>query len=232
MSITKEKITVGGIPAIIWGKPADKAYIHVHGKCSRKEYAEGFAEIAEAKGFQTISFDLPQHGERANEDYPCNIWSGMTDLRKIYDFAAGKWQSLSLFACSIGAFFSLNAYAELPLQKALFRSPIVDMNLLIHNMFEWFGVTEEELHEKGEIPTPVETLSWKYYAYVREHPIEKWNIPTAVLYGGLDNLQPREAIEAFCKRFGAALTVSEQSEHPFMAESDAPIVADWLEANI
>ena len=106
------------------------------------------------------------------------------------------------------------------------------MNLLIHNMFEWFGVTEEELHEKGEIPTPVETLSWKYYAYVREHPIEKWSIPTAVLYGGLDNLQPREVIEAFCKRFGAALTVSEQSEHPFMAESDAPIVADWLEANI
>ena len=30
----------------------------------------------------------------------------------------------------------------------------------------------------------------------------------------------------------AVLTVSEQSEHPFMAESDAPIVADWLEANI
>lgn len=51
MSITKEKITVGGIPAIIWGKPVDKAYIHVHGKCSRKEYAEGFSEIAEAKGF-------------------------------------------------------------------------------------------------------------------------------------------------------------------------------------
>ena len=67
---------------------------------------------------------------------------------------------------------------------------------------------------------------------MREHPIEKWSNPTAVLYGGLDNLQPREAIEAFCERFGAVLTVSGQSEHPFMAESDTPIVAGWLEANI
>lgn len=232
MSITKEKIAVGKIPAIIWGKPADKAYIHVHGKGSRKEYAESFAEIAEAKGCQTISFDLPCHGERRDESYPCDIWNGMRDLGEIYDFAKEKWQSMSLFGCSIGAFFALNAYGGLPFEKALFQSPIVDMNLLIHNMFAWFRVTEEELREKGEIPTPVETLSWKYYTYVKEHPIEKWSIPTAVLYGGLDNLQPIEAINAFCEKFGAALTVSKQSEHPFMAASDAPIVASWLEANI
>ena len=41
----------------------EKVYIHVHGKMSRKEYAEAFAEIAEKKGYQTISFDLPEHGE-------------------------------------------------------------------------------------------------------------------------------------------------------------------------
>ena len=90
MSITKEKITVEGIPSIIWGEPSEKAYIYVHGKCSRKEYAEGFAKIAEAKGFQTISFDLPCHGERTDENYPCDIWNGMRDLGAIYDFAAEK----------------------------------------------------------------------------------------------------------------------------------------------
>lgn len=106
------------------------------------------------------------------------------------------------------------------------------MDLLIHNMFGRFGVTEEQLCEKGEIPTPIETLSWKYYTYVKEHPIEKWVIPTAVLYGGLDNLQSIDAIRAFCDKFGAALTVSEKSEHPFMAESDASIVEGWLSENI
>lgn len=232
VSITKEKIYIAGIPAIIWGAPSEKAYIHVHGKCSRKEYAEGFAEIAEAKGFQTVSFDLPKHGERENESCPCDIWSSMRDLRTIYDFAAERWSEISLFGCSIGAFFSLNTYSALPIKKALFQSPIVDMDLLIHNMFGRFGVTEEQLCEKGEIPTPIETLSWKYYTYVKEHPIEKWDIPTAVLYGGLDNLQSIDAIRAFCDKFGAALTVSEKSEHPFMAESDASIVEGWLSENI
>ncbi len=232
MSITKEKITVEGIPSIIWGEPSKKAYIYVHGKCSRKEYAEGFAKIAEAKGFQTISFDLPCHGERTDENYPCDIWNGMRDLGAIYDFAAEKWKSISLFACSIGAFFALNAYNALPIKKALFQSPIVDMDLLIHNMFGWFGVTEKELREKGEIPTPVETLSWKYYTYIKEHPIESWNIPTEILYGGRDNMQTIEAIKAFCEKFKASLSVSEKSEHPFMGEGDAVVAEKWLLENI
>ena len=43
------KIIIEGIPAIIWGEASEKVYIHVHGKMSRKEYAEAFAEIAEKK---------------------------------------------------------------------------------------------------------------------------------------------------------------------------------------
>lgn len=58
----KELLTINGIPAILWGNASDKIYIHVHGKMSRKEYAESFAAIAERKGYQTLSFDLPEHG--------------------------------------------------------------------------------------------------------------------------------------------------------------------------
>lgn len=63
--IEVKKLSIGGIPALTWGREADKAYIHVHGKMSRKEFAEDFAVIAEEKGYQTLSFDLPEHGERA-----------------------------------------------------------------------------------------------------------------------------------------------------------------------
>lgn len=35
-------------------------------KNGNKEEALFFADIAERKGYQTISFDLPSHGERKN----------------------------------------------------------------------------------------------------------------------------------------------------------------------
>lgn len=72
--ITK-KIRINNIPAIIWGEKSDKVYLFVHGKMSSKEAAEEVAKIAEQKGYQTISFDLPQHGERTEESARCDIWN-------------------------------------------------------------------------------------------------------------------------------------------------------------
>lgn len=40
---------------------------------SDNESAETFAQIAENKGYQTISFELPEHGERISEKYRCDI---------------------------------------------------------------------------------------------------------------------------------------------------------------
>lgn len=66
----KQNMRIGGIPAILWGEPSEHVYLHVHGKQSCKELAEEFAQIAQEKGFQTLSFDLPQHGERREEPTP------------------------------------------------------------------------------------------------------------------------------------------------------------------
>lgn len=68
---------IDGIPAILWGKTSEKIYIHVHEKMSRKEYAEQFPLSAENKSFQTLSFDLPEHGERTDNTYRCDVWNGM-----------------------------------------------------------------------------------------------------------------------------------------------------------
>ena len=226
-----QKFMLGNIPAILWGEDSNRVYVHVHGKMSRKEYAESFAAIAETKGYQTLSFDLPEHGERTDSKR-CDVWDGVSDLRTISDYAFANWERVSLYACSIGAYFSLNAYNTMPFEKALFQSPIVDMEWLVKNMMLWSGVTEAELESKKEIPSPVDTLRWDYYQYIISHPITQWNIPTAILYGGKDNLQPEESVRAFAEKFGCSLTVSENSEHPFMAQSDAPIVENWLCRNI
>ena len=226
-----QKFMLDDIPAILWGKDSNRVYVHVHGKMSRKEYAESFAAIAETKGYQTLSFDLPEHGERTDSKR-CDVWDGVSDLRTISDYALANWERVRLCACSIGAYFSFNAYNAMPFEKALFQSPIVDMERLVKNMMLWSGVTEAELESKKEIPSPVDTLRWDYYQYIISHPITQWNIPTAILYGGKDNLQPEESVRAFAEKFGCSLTVSENSEHPFMAQSDALIVENWLCRNI
>lgn len=147
----RETLCIDGIPAILWGKPSTKIYIHVHGKMSRKEYAEQFASIAERKGYQTLSFDLPEHGERIGDTCRCDVWNGIHDLNIIADYVFPRWDKVSLFAGSLGAYFSLNAYTGRAFAKALFQSPIVDMQWLVEHMMIWAGVTEERLKQEKVI---------------------------------------------------------------------------------
>jgi len=228
----REKICINGIPAIIWGVDSDKIFIHVHGKMSRKEYAEQFALIAEDKGYQTISFDLPEHGERTNHSYRCDVWNGMKDLALIADYVFEKWNSVSLYACSLGAYFALNAYGNRNFDRILFQSPILDMKWLVDHMMLWSNVTAQQLELEKEIETPIDTLRWDYYKYIEEHPIRKWHMGTHILYGKLDTLQDMKCIQEFADKFDAKLTVSENSEHAFMDENDIKIVNEWLEKSI
>lgn len=228
----KEILRIGGIPAILWGNESEKIYIHVHGKMSRKEYAENFAMFAENRGCQTLSFDLPEHGERIGDTYRCDVWNGMHDLNVIADHVFGRWNQVSLFACSLGAYFALNAYADRPFDKCLFQSPIVDMKWLVEHMMMWSNVTEKQLEDEKEISADIDILRWDYYQYIQTHPITKWPITTSILYGGRDNLQPIESLQSFADKFQCRLTVSEQSEHPFMSTSDYGIVEQWLIENI
>lgn len=226
------KFYIGKIPVIIWGAKSDKVYIYVHGKMSDKESAETFARIAENKGYQTISFDLPEHGGRKDENYRCDIWNGISDLHRISAYTFANWKSVSLFACSLGAYFSLQAYKDITFEKCFFLSPIVNMEYLIKNMFQWFHVTEEMLYTKREIPTPIDTLSWDYFQYVKKNPVARWNSPTCILYGGKDKLQSLQVIENFAKSNSVLLTISEQREHSFMGNGDDKIIKSWICDNL
>ncbi len=228
----KDKVLIQDIPSIIWGKKSDKVYLFVHGKMSSKESAEDFAEIANAKGYQVLSFDLPEHGERNDTDYRCNIWNGIHDLKVIGDFVRSNWNTVSLYGCSLGAYFSLHAFANMHFDQCLLQSPILDMEYLIHNMFNWFGVTEDRLEREKEVSTPIDILSWDYYCYVKSHPITQWNSPTSILYGSMDQLQSLDIMEQFARMFQCNLTVSEGSDHPFAGEEQMSIAKQWIIRNI
>ena len=77
-----------------------------------------------------------------------------------------------------------------------------------------------------------ETLSWKYLTYAEEHPITRWDSPTAILYAGKDHLTARETVDDFAKRFGCTVTVMENWEHWFHTEEQLAVLDAWLRKEI
>ena len=151
-----------------------------------------------------------------------NPWTVVPELRAVMAFMKTRWNEISLRANSIGAYFSMKAFGNEVLHRALFVSPVVDMEKLICSMMNWAGVTEDKLQEKVEIQTSFgETLSWRYLSWVREHPVESWCCPTSILYAGEDNLTSRETVEAFVKEYHAALTVMETASTGFIRRSSS-----------
>lgn len=229
----QEKIQINNIPTILYGSASDRLYLYVHGKHSSKEEAERFANIAVKSGYQVLSFDLPEHGERANEQYSCTAQNGVHDLNAIYSFVKNKYNSISLYACSLGAYFSLVAFQDITFDRCLFLSPILDMERLILNMMKWAGISENDLKEKGTYETSFgETLSWSYYEYVRSNRVVKWNSPTFILYGENDNLTERCILDSFVIQNDCMVDVMQGGEHYFHTKEQLDYLRNWLEKQL
>lgn len=224
----KTDLKIDHIPAILWGDKADRIDLFVHGKGGSKEEAEHFAEIVCDKGWQVLSIDLPEHGERVSEKESFDPWNVVPELQSVMLYLKSRWGKIGLRANSIGAWFSLLAFGEEAFEKCLFVSPVLDMGRLICNMMRWASVSEEMLRQKQEIKTDFgETLSWKYLMYVKEHPILKWDSPTAILYAGKDNLTERCVVDSFCTHFHSELSVMETGEHWFHTPEQLALLDRW-----
>lgn len=228
-----ERINIDGIPSIIWGEKSSKVFIAVHGNMSNKEdeVIKILAEKVIGKGYQLLSFDLPEHGERKNDTtYLCKVQNCVKDLKQIMEYAKLNYSEINLWACSMGAYFSLLAYKNEEIKQCLFLSPVVNMKVIINNMMLWSNTTEEELEEKREIKTDFgQTLYWEYYKYVKDNPITNWNKKTYILYGNKDNMQNEDIIKNFSNKFNCGLTILENGEHYFHTEEQLKFYKEWLE---
>lgn len=224
----REHITLGGVPALLWGPPAERVFLYVHGQGGSKEEAASFSGAACPRGWQVLSVDLPGHGERAEESDSFDPWHAVPELRRVMDHIGANWAAAALYANSIGAWFSMLALRDRDLERCLFVSPILDMTKLIQTMMGWAGVTEERLKAEGTIPTDFgQTLSWDYLTYAREHPVVRWPFPTSILYAGQDHLTDRAAVEDFARRFSCRLTAMEQGEHWFHTPEQLAFLERW-----
>lgn len=228
----QKQISIGHIPAILWGDISGKLIIAVHGNKSHKEdvVIETLASIATNRNYQVLSFDLPEHGDRKVEGILCKVQTCVFELESVMEYAKTVSTEISLFACSIGAYFSLLAYSSKQLQQAIFLSPVVDMERIICNMMSWSGISEAQLKKEQEIPTPTgQVLYWDYYTYIKSHPASAWGIPTWILYGEKDTVSERDCIETFVAKHSSNLTILKNAEHFFHTSEQIKCFSQWLE---
>ena len=231
----KKYFKIENIPAILWGESSENIFIAVHGNMSNKEddIIQIFAKEAVSLGYQVISFDLPEHGERVEEDIKCKVWDCVRELNLIMNYVKQNWNNISLFACSMGAYFSLLAYKDDFIKQSLFISPVLNMKRIIDNMMIWFDIDEEYLKSKQTVKTPIgQNLYWDYYCYVKDNPIDKWNIPTNILYGLKDDLCESDIVFKFVKRFNCNITVMNKGEHYFHTQEQLKFFKQWVDESI
>lgn len=163
--------------------------IYVHGKGGNANEAEHYKPFfAES---DVIGFDYQAQ----------NPWEAQKEFSSFFEVHSQGYDSVTLIANSIGAFFSMSALTEQQIAQAILISPVVNMEKLIVDMMMWANVTEEELRIKKEIPTE---------------------------FGEKDNLTSIETISEFAGRIGASLTVMKDGEHWFHTEEQMEFLDDWL----
>lgn len=194
--------------------------IYIHGKGGNAEEANHYRPLFADS--DVMGFDYKSQ----------NPWDAKNEFSRFFDLHSKGYDSVILIANSIGVYFSMSALAEKQISKAMFISPVVNMEKLISDMMTWSNVTEEELRSRKEIATELgETLSWEYLCYVRKHPIE-WSIPTCILYGEKDNLTSIETVSEFADKIGAPLTVMKGGEHWFHTDAQMEFLDNWIKKSI
>ena len=229
----QQNLMINEIPAVLWGSTSSRVFVAVHGDKSNKsdEAVVIFAEEAAKKGYQTLSFDLPEHGERQGKPDRCGFERCVEDLKAVMAYARKNFESVGVFGCSLGAYFCMLAYPRERIRQSLFLSPVVDMMGLIRGIMTGFGISEEQLAQAGMIETPVKTLYWEDYCYAKERVLA-WDKPTALLCGEKDVVCDLETVTQFAKQSNADITVMAAGEHYFHTAEQLDFYRKWLERTI
>ena len=84
-----EPFSLGGMPALRWGRPSRRGILYLHGQGGSKAEAAFFAAAAADAGWQTVSVDLPGHGDREAEAGAVSVRSrseGDIGVMKVEEF--------------------------------------------------------------------------------------------------------------------------------------------------
>lgn len=185
--------------ALLIGAKSKKVFLFVHGLHGYKEEALAFAKVAVPMGYQVLGIDIPA------ERQP---WEVLPLLSDVCDYLYKNWPSVSIRANSIGAWFSLLAFQGKDVEKALFVSPILDMEKYI------------ELMPQREDA---------YYEWVVNHPITHWDAPTFILRPEVDMVVSEEVSRDFIRQHQCQVTIMPGGEHWFHTSEQLAFLKVWEE---
>ena len=181
--------------------------VYIHGKGGSVDEADYYRKFFNDE-YGLIAFDY-------KSELP---WAVKDEFQNYFVDIFARYDEVVLIANSIGAYFSFLSLSKFNIEKAMFISPIVDMEKLILDKMKEVGISEKNLFLRKVIHTQSgEALSWDYLAYVRNNPIT-WNIPSSILYGKKDNMTNVRTISKFAEKISADLAIVENGEHWFHTE--------------
>ena len=193
------------------------AVIYIHGQGGNAEEANRYKKFL-GDEYDVIGFDY-------KSKFP---WEAKKEFPKFLDSITHRYSDIFLIANSIGAYYSMLSLANKSIEKAMFISPIVDMEKVILNMMAQSNISEANLRKRKEITTSSGThLSWRYLSHARNNPII-WNIPTHILYAENDNITSLETMTNFANKIGATVTVMNHGEHWFHTEEQMNFLDKWF----
>lgn len=193
------------------------AVIYVHGKGGNAEEANHYKQFFD-DNFEIIGFDYKS----------LNPWDAKIEFINYFNTIISKYNKIYLIANSIGAYFSLISLTDMPIEKAMLISPIIDMESIILNIMKCENITEDKLMSEKEIETSFgESLSWDYLSYVRKNTIH-WDIPTNILFADNDNMTSVDTMTNFANKINANLTTMKGGEHWFHTDEQMKFLDNWF----
>ena len=193
------------------------AVIYVHGKGGNAEEANHYKQFFD-DNFEIIGFDYKS----------LNPWDAKIEFINYFNTIISKYNKIYLIANSIGAYFSLISLTDMPIEKAMLISPIIDMESIILNIMKCENITEDKLMSEKEIETSFgESLSWEYLSYVRKNTIH-WDIPTNILFADNDNMTSVDTMTNFANKINANLTTMKGGEHWFHTDEQMKFLDNWF----
>ena len=105
-----------------------KLVVYIHGKGGSAAEAEHYKKLFPA--YDVIGFDYQAQ----------TPWDAVSEFTAFFTPLRQQYDTVVLLANSIGAFFSMSSLSEKFIDRALFISPIVNMETLISDMMGWAGL--------------------------------------------------------------------------------------------
>ena len=128
------ELEAAGLNASLYGPPADRVWLYVHGKGGCKEEAADFAALACPRAGRYWRPTCRSTGHAAGTGCPWTPGTQRPSCGRCWAMPKGGGSIPPCGAPVWGAWFSLLAFAGERLEQALFVSPVVDMEGLIRDM--------------------------------------------------------------------------------------------------